>query len=74
VLPGIIDLLGTNEAIRHILDLGAGLAGRMLMFDALEMAFRDIKPWRDPRCPVWGEGDAIDRSYAGEFCEASCPD
>jgi adenylyltransferase/sulfurtransferase len=74
VLPGIIGLLGTNEAFRLIFDIGAGLAGRLLMFSALETAFREIKPWRDPRCPVCGEGDGIDRSHPGEFCKASCPD
>jgi hypothetical protein len=47
VLLGIIGLLGANEAIEPMLDSGASLAWRSLMFNALDRAFCEVKLWRD---------------------------
>ena len=60
VLPGIIGAIQANEAIKLILGIGEPLIGRLLLFDALEMKFRELKLRKDPDCPVCG--DAPDRS------------
>ncbi len=54
VLPGIIGSLQALEAIKLILDLGEPLIGRLLMFDALALQFREIALRKDPDCPVCG--------------------
>jgi molybdopterin/thiamine biosynthesis adenylyltransferase/rhodanese-related sulfurtransferase len=51
VLPGIIGLLQTNEAIKLLLGIGTPLVGRLLCFDALAATFRELKLPRDPQCP-----------------------
>jgi molybdopterin/thiamine biosynthesis adenylyltransferase len=54
VLPGIIGLLQTNEAIKLLLDIGQPLVGRLLCFDALAGAFRELRLPRDRQCPGCG--------------------
>lgn len=51
VLPGIIGLLQSNEAIKLILGRGQPLVGRLLCFDALATSFRELALARDPGCP-----------------------
>jgi sulfur-carrier protein adenylyltransferase/sulfurtransferase len=55
VLPGIIGSLQANEAIKLILGAGDPLIGRLVLFDALRMRFRELKLKKDPNCPVCGE-------------------
>ncbi|MEM9294058.1 MAG: molybdopterin-synthase adenylyltransferase MoeB [Acidobacteriota bacterium] len=55
VLPGIIGALQTNEVIKLILGVGDPLIGRLLLFDALGMSFRELKLKKDPDCPVCSE-------------------
>jgi len=55
VLPGIIGSIQATEAIKLILGQGETLLGRLLLFDALEMRFRELGLRRDPDCPVCGE-------------------
>ncbi len=54
VLPGIIGSLQTVEAIKLILGIGEPLIGRLLLYDALETSFRELKLRRDPECPACG--------------------
>ncbi|HET9190881.1 MAG: molybdopterin-synthase adenylyltransferase MoeB [Deltaproteobacteria bacterium] len=54
VLPGIIGLLQTNEAIKLLLGIGQPLVGRLLCFDALAGAFRELRLPRDRQCPGCG--------------------
>jgi adenylyltransferase/sulfurtransferase len=61
VLPGTIGTLQATEALKLILGQGQPLVGRLLLFDALEMRFRDLKLRRDPQCPVCGESPTIRR-------------
>ena len=56
VLPGIIGLLQASEAIKLILGIGQPLVGRLLCFDALAAAFRELRLPRDPQCPGCGSG------------------
>lgn len=55
VLPGIIGSLQALEAIKLILGAGDALAGRLLIFDALGMEWREVALRRNPDCPVCGE-------------------
>jgi molybdopterin/thiamine biosynthesis adenylyltransferase/rhodanese-related sulfurtransferase len=54
VLPGIIGLLQTSEALKLILGIGVPLIGRLLCFDALGANFRELRLPRDPDCPGCG--------------------
>jgi adenylyltransferase/sulfurtransferase len=54
VLPGIIGSLEAVEAIKLILDQGNPLTGRLLLYDALEAEFREVKVRKNPDCPVCG--------------------
>ena len=54
VLPGIIGLVQASEAIKLIAGIGESLLGRLLLFDALEMRFRELKLRKDAQCPVCG--------------------
>jgi adenylyltransferase/sulfurtransferase len=59
VLPGIIGMLQSIEAIKLIVGIGDPLIGRLLHFDALKVQFRELKLRRDPQCPVCGENPTI---------------
>jgi molybdopterin/thiamine biosynthesis adenylyltransferase len=52
VVPGILGLLQANEALKVLLGIGNTLSGRLLLFDALETEFTELKLRRDPECPV----------------------
>jgi adenylyltransferase/sulfurtransferase len=69
VLPGIIGCIQAVETIKLILGLGEPLIGRLLLFDALAMEFREVKLRRDPECPVCGDNPTIKEliDYV-EFC------
>ena len=59
VLPGIIGLIQTTEILKLALGIGSSLVSRLLLFDALEMKFRELKLRRDPQCPLCGEHPTI---------------
>jgi adenylyltransferase/sulfurtransferase len=59
VLPGIIGTLQANEVIKLILGIGKPLIGRLLLFDALQMSFRELKLRKDPNCVLCGENPRI---------------
>ena len=54
VLPGIIGSIQAMETIKLILGAGEPLIGRLLLFDALKLQFRELKLEKDPDCPVCG--------------------
>jgi adenylyltransferase/sulfurtransferase len=55
VLPGIVGALQANEAIKLILGAGEPLIGRLVLFDALKLQFRELKLRKSPDCPVCSE-------------------
>ena len=59
VLPGIIGSIQAVETIKLILGQGTPLTNRMLIFDSLDMDFRQVKVRRDPNCPVCGDEPSI---------------
>jgi adenylyltransferase/sulfurtransferase len=59
VLPGIIGTIQAIETIKLILGIGKTLIGRLLMYDALKMTFRELRLRRDPACPLCGDNPTI---------------
>ncbi len=59
ILPGIVGLLQANEAIKLILGKGETLVGRLLLFDALAMKFKELKLRKDKNCPICGDNPTI---------------
>ncbi len=51
VLPGIIGTIQATETIKLLAGVGTSLSGRLLLFDALEMTFRELSLRRDPHRP-----------------------
>ena len=69
VLPGIVGSIQALEAIKLLLDLGDGLTGRLVAFDALEMTFREYKLQRDPTLEVtWDNRARIKIAELDELC------
>jgi adenylyltransferase/sulfurtransferase len=69
VLPGIVGSIQAMETIKLILGTGEPLVGRLLLFDALAMRFRELKLRRNPACPMCGDHRTITKliDYE-EFC------
>lgn len=69
VLPGIVGAIQAMETIKLILGSGNPLAGRLLLFDALAMRFRELKLHKNPACPICGNHRTITKliDYE-EFC------
>ena len=59
VLPGIIGVIQATEAIKLIIGKGEPLIGRLLLYNALQMSFREVKLRCDPNCPVCGDHPTI---------------
>jgi adenylyltransferase/sulfurtransferase len=59
VLPGIIGSLQALEALKLVLGIGDSLVGRLVLFDALALAFRELRLRKDPDCPVCGARPTI---------------
>jgi len=59
ILPGIIGVIQATEAIKLIIGQGESLIGRLLLFDALKMKFKELKLRRNPGCPLCGENPTI---------------
>src|SRR5204862_1735078 len=59
VLPGIIGTIQATEILKLALGKGSSLVGRLLLFNALDMKFRELKLRRDPECPLCGENPTI---------------
>jgi adenylyltransferase/sulfurtransferase len=69
VLPGIIGCIQATEILKMALGKGSSLVGRLLLFNALDMKFREVKLRRDPQCPLCGEKPTITRLIDYEqFC------
>ncbi len=59
VLPGIIGTLQATETIKLIIGQGEPLIGRLLLYDALEMSFRELKLRKNLACPICGEHPTV---------------
>jgi sulfur-carrier protein adenylyltransferase/sulfurtransferase len=69
VLPGIIGVIQATEAIKVMLGIGEALIGRFLIYDALNMKFRELRLRKDPECPVCGTNPTVTKLIDYEqFC------
>lgn len=69
VLPGIIGCIQATEILKLALGKGSSLIGRLLLFNALEMKFREVRLRRDPQCPLCGENPTVTKLIDYEmFC------
>jgi len=69
ILPGMIGIVQATEAVKIILGVGEVLKNRLLLYDALNMRFRELKLRRDRDCPVCGDHPTVTQliDYQ-EFC------
>jgi adenylyltransferase/sulfurtransferase len=69
ILPGMIGIVQATEAVKLILGTGEPLVGRLMLYDALAMRFRELKLRRNPECPACGDHPTITKliDYQ-EFC------
>src|SRR5215212_3387624 len=69
ILPGAIGTIQATETVKLILGIGEPLIGRLLLYDALGMRFREMRLRKDPNCPVCGENPTVTEliDYQ-EFC------
>jgi len=73
VLPGIIGLIQATETLKLILGQGTSLLNRLLLFNALDMQFRELKLRRDPRCPLCGDHPIITQLIDYQTCCGTPP-
>ncbi len=68
-VAGVIGTIQANEVLKYILGVGDLLSGKLLVFNALDSSFRQVKVPRDPKCPICGENPTVTRliDYE-EFC------
>lgn len=59
ILPGVIGLIQSTEVVKIVLGIGETLSGRLLLYDALGMHFRELRVRRDPDCPVCGDDPTV---------------
>ena len=71
VLPGVIGTIQATEAIKLALGIGETLVGRLLVYDALSMEFRELNLAKDPACPICGP-DAVTSLDDIEYTDVGC--
>jgi molybdopterin/thiamine biosynthesis adenylyltransferase/rhodanese-related sulfurtransferase len=59
ILPGTIGVIQATEAIKLILGQGQSLIGRLLLYDALDMTFDEVRLRKNPDCPVCGSNPTL---------------
>lgn len=69
ILPGVIGVIQATEAVKLVLGRGEPLVGRLLLYDALRMSFRELKLRKNPDCAICGANPTITRLVDYEaFC------
>jgi adenylyltransferase/sulfurtransferase len=59
VLPGVIGTIQATETVKLLAGIGEPLIGRLMLYDALSMRFRELKLRRNPECPVCGKHPTV---------------
>jgi adenylyltransferase/sulfurtransferase len=69
ILPGNIGVIQATETVKLILGIGEPLIGRLMLYNALRMQYRELKLRKDPNCPICGPNPTITEliDYQ-EFC------
>lgn len=68
-VAGVIGVIQANEVLKYVLGIGDLLTGKLLVFNALDSSFRQVKVPKDPKCPVCGKSPTVTKliDYE-EFC------
>jgi molybdopterin/thiamine biosynthesis adenylyltransferase/rhodanese-related sulfurtransferase len=79
ILPGIIGCIQATEIIKLALGQGTSLVGRLMLYNALDMKFRELKLRRDPKCPACGDNPTVTelidyQQFCGVPLESEAPD
>ncbi len=59
ILPAVIGSIQATEAVKIVIGKGDSLSGRLLLYDALNMRFRELRLRRNPECPVCGDNPTV---------------
>ncbi len=74
ILPGLIGVVQATEAVKLIIGQGEPLIGRLVLYDALAMRFRELKLRRSPECPICGPNRTITKLIDyHQFCGVPSP-
>src|ERR1700761_4079966 len=74
ILPGTVGLIQATETVKLILGIGQPLVGRLLLYDALGMRFRELKLRKNPECPVCGDHRTVTKLIDyHQFCGVPSP-
>ena len=69
-VAGVIGTIQANEVLKYVLGIGDLLAGKLLVFNALDSSFRQVKVPKDPKCPICGDKPTITKLIDYEqFCK-----
>ena len=74
MLPGVVGLIQATEVIKLILENGVPLKGRLLLYDAMKMNFKEVLVRKDPECALCGKHPTVTEliDYR-EFCDIQLP-
>ena len=59
MLPGVVGLIQATEVIKLILENGVPLKGRLLLYDAMKMNFKEVRVRKDPECVLCGDNPSV---------------
>jgi len=59
ILPALIGSIQATETVKLLIGKGETLSGRLVLYDALNMRFRELKLRRNPECPVCGDHPTV---------------
>lgn len=59
ILPGVIGVIQATEVVKLLIGKGEPLIGRLMLYDALKMNFREVKFRKNPKCPVCSDRPTI---------------
>ena len=72
MLPGLVGSIQATETVKVLLEIGNPLIGKLLLIDALDMDFREVKIRRDVNCPLCGDNPSVTELIDYEiFCGIS---
>lgn len=74
MLPGTVGMIMGTETIKMILEIGVPLVGRLMLFDSLQMNFKDVRVRRNPGCELCGDSPTLTELIDYEaFCNVPLP-
>ena len=68
VVPGLVGTIQATETVKILLGVGETLVGKLLLIDAMTMAFRTLEIRRDPECPACGTREITELMNYDELC------